>query len=140
MTPPPFWIEETANRAAALFQSDDDLAPIGCHYYHDEQHDVWEVSLFVSQTETLGGELDGKLTSGRFSVDLSGLQSLFSKVERFSWQAVSLGAGDDLGSHLAIEGRVGEENLWLRILSEPPRQFEAGRIADVYGGEFRDRW
>ena len=140
MTRPPFWIEETANRAAALFQSADALAPIGCHYYHDEQDGVWEVSLFVSLTETLGGELDGKLTSGRFSVDLSGLLSLFSKVERFSWQAGSLGAGDDLGSHLAIEGRVGGETLWLRILSEPPRQFEAGRIADVYGGEFRDRW
>ena len=140
MTRPPYWIEETANRVAAMFQSDDPLAPIGCHFYHDEEQGVWEVTLFVSLTETLGGEMDGKLTGGRFSLDLTELTSLFSEVERFSWQAASLGAGDDLGSHLAIEGLVGEEKLWLRILSEPPRQFEAGRIADAYGGEFHDRW
>ena len=69
--------------------------------FHDEEQDVWEVTLFVSLTETLGGEQDGKLTGGRFSLDLTGLASLFSEVERFSWQAASLGADDDLGSHLA---------------------------------------
>jgi hypothetical protein len=140
MTTPPLWIEETANRVAELFHSEDPLAPLGCHYYLDEDSDVWEVTLFVSHTETLGGEFDGKLTRGRFSVDLGGLASLFSQIERFSWQAVSMGEGDELGPHLSLEGRVGGENLWLRIASEPPQQFEAGRIADVYDGEFHDRW
>jgi len=140
MTHPPSWLQETANRVAEQFHGADALAPIGCHFYHDERDDVWEVTLFVSHTETIGGEFDGKVTPCRFSVDLSGLESLFSEIRQFSWQAVSMGEDDDLGPHLAIEGAIGTENLWLRIVSEPPRQFEAGRVADVYEREFRNRW
>lgn len=140
MTRPPSWIEDTADRAAALFQSEDILAPIGCHFFHDEEQDLWEVSLFVSLTETLGGPCDGKLTRGRFSIDVRELMSLFSEIARFDWQAVSFGDDDDLGPHLAIEGLVGGASVWLRILSEPPREFEPGRIADVHRAEFRDRW
>jgi hypothetical protein len=140
MTHAPDWLSETVNRVARQFRAADPLAPIGCHFFHDEFHDVWEVTVFVSRTETLGGELDGKLTSSRFSVDLNGLETLFSEVHSQAWQAVSLGEDDDLGPHLAVEGLVGEHKVWLRILADAPRQFEAGRIADVYGMEFHDRW
>jgi hypothetical protein len=140
MTYPPAWLAETANRAARQFRSHEDLAPVGCHSDHDELHDVWEVTLFVSRTEILGGERDGKPTRSRFSVDLSGLESLFMQVDSFSWQANSLGEADDLGPHLALEGRVGPHRLWLRIVADPPPHFEPGRVADVYGERFQDRW
>lgn len=140
MTRPPAWLAETVNRVATQFHSDDDLAPIGCHYYHDRTCDLWEVTLFVSRTETLGGERDGKLTTSRFSLDLTGLESLFTEVNSFSWQANSLGEGDELGPHLAIEGFVGPHRLWLRIVADPPPQFEPGRVADVYRQRFVDRW
>lgn len=140
MTRPPAWLAETANRVATQLHGEQDLAPVGCHYYHDKSCDLWEVTIFVSRTETVGGELDGKLTPSRFSVDLAGLESLFSRVDCFSWQAVSMGEGDDLGPHLALEGLVGEHKLWLRIVADPPQPFEAGRTADVYNGLFRDRW
>jgi hypothetical protein len=140
MTRPPAWLAETANQIASHIHGADALAPIGCHYYHDELCDLWEVTIFVSFTETLGGELDGKLTQSRFSVELKGWDAIFSEVHRFSWQAVSMGEGDDLGAHLAVEGRVGEHKIWLRIVADPPKQFQAGRIADVYGKDFHDCW
>jgi hypothetical protein len=140
MTRPPTWLEETTNRVAAQFRSADSLAPSGCHFYHDELRDLWEVTIFVSRTETLGGEFDGKLTNSRFSVDLMGLEAILSEVHCFSWQAVSMGEEDDLGPHLALEGLVGEHKIWLRIVGHPPRQFEAGRIADVYDNQFFDQW
>ena len=140
MTQPPVWLKETANRIATHIHGADALAPIGCHYYHDDLCDLWEVTLFVSLTETLGGELDGKLTQSRFSVELLGWDRVLTEVHRLAWQAVSMGEDDDLGPHLSVEGRVGEHKIWLRILADPPKQFQAGRIADVYGMDFRDCW
>ncbi|MCA9070899.1 MAG: hypothetical protein KDA84_18345 [Planctomycetaceae bacterium] len=137
---PPHWLSDTINRVAAQFHSVDSLAPIGCHYFHDESCDVWEVTLFISQTETVGGEYDGKRTSSRFSLDLSALESIFSEVSRFAWQALSMGEDDDLGPHVSLEGRVQKHNVWLRIVSEPPPQFEAGRIADTTRQRFIDLW
>lgn len=140
MTQPPIWLAETADRIAMQIHGAEALAPIGCHYYHDELSNLWEVTLFVSSTETVGGELDGKFTASRFSVELLGLAAIFSKVQRFSWQAVSMGEEDDLGPHLAVEGRVGEHKIWLRIVADAPKQFPAGRIADVYAMRFHDCW
>lgn len=140
MTRPPAWLAETANRIATHIHGADPLAPIGCHYYRDELCDLWEVTIFVSFTETVGGELDGKLTRSRFSVDLKDWNDIFTEVHRFSWQAVSMGEGDDLGPHLSVEGRVGGNKIWLRIVADPPPQFQAGRIADVYGKDFHDCW
>lgn len=137
---PPLWLEETVNQVTAQFHAMDFLAPIGCHYFHDESRDVWEVTLFVSQTETLGGEFDGKRTNSRFSLDLTGWESIFTEVHRFSWQAVSMGDDDDLGPHVSLEGRVNENDVWLRIVAEPPPQFEVGRIADTKRGRFFDLW
>ncbi len=140
MTHPPTWLADTTNRVVSQFQSEDALAPIGCHYYHDELLGLWEVTVFISHTETVGGEFDGQRTPSRFAVDLTGLNAVFTEVHRFAWQAVSMGADDDLGPHLAVEGRVGKHEIWLRIVSEPPRQFEAGRIADVNRDQLEDRW
>lgn len=140
MTRPPTWLAETSNRVALHIHGADPLAPIGCHYYYDEATEVWEVTLFVSLTETLGGELDGQFTRSRFSVELLGWREIFSEIHRFSWQAVSMGENDDLGPHLAVEGRVGEHKIWLRIVAEPPKPFQAGRIADAYGMDFHDCW
>lgn len=137
---PPLWLSETVNHVTAQFHAVDDLAPIGCHCFHDELHDLWEITLFVSQTETVGGEYDGKRTNARFCVDLAALESLFSEVRRFSWQAASMGNDDDLGPNVSLEGRVQDKNVWLRIVGEPPPQIEAGRIADANRRQFFDLW
>ena len=94
--------------------------------------------MFISQTETVGES--GKRTNSRFAVDLTGLESIFSEVHRFSWQAVFDGSSSDLGPHISLEGRVEGNNMWLRIVSEPPPQFDAGRIADTNQRQFFDLW
>ncbi len=140
MTHPPIWLAETANRVAAQFHSAEALAPVGCHYFYDEEQSVWEVTIFVSGTETLGGEKDGRRTHSRFSVSIVGVSKLFSEIREFSWQAVSLGEDDDLGPHLSVEGLIGPHPIWLRITARPPEPFEPGRIADVSRRGFQDLW
>ena len=68
MSTPPDWLNQLANAAAEEIEGLDVLAPLGCHY-HDADG-VWEVTLFASLTEVVGGAKDGVLRRSKFSVDL----------------------------------------------------------------------
>lgn len=114
------------------------MAPIGCHFCLVDAQ--WEVTLFASKTEVVGGQKDGVLKSSPFSVDLKGICDLFSEVSSLRWQALSFGADDDLGAHLSLEGIHNGMSVWLRILSTPPKRYKAGRQALTYGMEWKDTW
>ena len=57
MANPPDWLSELANAVAGDILPVDILAPVGCHYWTNGA--IWEVTLFVSKTETQGGACDG---------------------------------------------------------------------------------
>jgi hypothetical protein len=138
-TPPPKWIQELADAVALQLIPADSLAPIGCHFCPVEGG-VWEVALFIASTEIVGGSQDGKLRYSRFHLDLQAVCRQFAQVEEVSWQAHPLGDNDELGPHVAIEGRYGNCNVRLRILAFPPDQFPAGRRAVTYGPIWEELW
>ncbi|MBS0263474.1 MAG: hypothetical protein JSS02_16150 [Planctomycetes bacterium] len=135
---PPPWIQELADAAALQMIPVDPLAPVGCHFCLAEG--VWEITLFVSGTEVVGGSLDGRVQCSRFNLDVQAVCGIFTRVTDVSWQAHSLGDGDELGPHVAIEGIYDEHSVRLRILSFSPRRFPAGRRAEVYGPAWEDLW
>lgn len=114
------------------------LAPIGCHVHRSP--DSWEVTLFVAATEVVGGSRDGKTCPSRFFVDVLGISRLFEKLQSVSWQAQGLGAEDEVGPHVAFEGVVHNESLWLRIPALAPRQFPPGRRAHVHQQLWEEIW
>ncbi len=134
----PLWLAAFMNRVASHLHAFDCLSPMGCHYFLED--DIWEVTLFCSATELVGGEQDGKMTYSRFHTDVAGVVIEFTSVEAIEWQNCSIGIDDDLGAHLGIRGRVQNQELWLRILAKPPRDFGCGRIADLVNEEFIERW
>lgn len=136
----PAWLKQLADQVASHIFAVDILAPLGCHYYHNLARDQWEVTLFVSRSETIGGPRDGQETSSRFTMDLCGLQQEFHSLENFFWQPLPLGEDDQLGAHLSVEGTVEGRNIWLRVLSQPPREFEAGRYVVAAEHRLEDRW
>lgn len=138
MTSPPAWLTKLVNQVTPRIHPIDPQTPIGCHY--GQFGDEWEVTLFVSRTEVFGGEFDGESFASRYHLDLLGLQSVFSEVDAFSWQPLSIGADDDIGAHVALEGTYAGKRVWLRITSEQPASLEAGRIANVVEMRFEDRW
>jgi hypothetical protein len=93
-------------------------APLACHYHVAEN--CWEITVFVMRVEVVGGSRDGEKLVLPFHVDLPALPSLFEEVETFTWQTASLGSQDDLGQHISLTGRVGEDAVWLRILADAP--------------------
>lgn len=123
-----------------MMQPVDIIAPIGCHCYHNQAIDQWEITLFASSTETVGGQYDGRRTKSRFVLNLEKILDHFETVKKFHWQAHALGPQDDLGPHLTIEGIVEGHSVWLRVLASPPEQFEAGRMFEAYSLRLTDHW
>jgi len=138
MSAPPEWLKSFADKAALEMQPADVLAPVGCHFCHVEG--TWEVSLFASSTEVVGGKQDGLLRFSRFRMDLRALMDLFSEVEDVSWQALPMGPEDELGAHVAVGGTYAGNRVWLRILAQPPRRFSHGRRAISYEPAWEETW
>lgn len=138
MTQPPPWLQQLVDRLTSALNALEALPPIGCHF---ARHDgVWEVTLFASQTEVIGGPLDGRRTHARFQVDLQHVMAAFDRLDACFWQAQELGFEDDLGPHVSIEGLVGDEHVWLRITAFAPTRFEPGRLAYVLGQTWKEVW
>jgi hypothetical protein len=127
-----------ANAIAEILEPVDLLSPIGCHFHRED--DIWEVTLFASHTEVVGGERDGARVRSRFCLNLLRVQEVFAQVQSLHWQAHGLGAQDDLGPHVSLEGIYAGQRVWLRILAQPPRSFPSGRRANVYDLAWEDVW
>ncbi len=138
MNEPPDWLQSLADEVANLFHAVDILAPLGCHYCQIDG--TWEITLFASRTEIVGGAADGRHRTSRFHMDLKSLMGLFDEVESAYWQAQGLGAEDDLGPHLGVEGMYAGRRVWLRIPSQAPRRFPAGRHAFVHQESWEELW
>ena len=97
-----------------------DNAPLGCHYHLAQ--DCWEITIFVMRVEVVGGGRDGETLVLPFHLDLPSVPLLFDEVETFMWQTARLGQFDDLGQHISVTGRVGEDAVWLRIMADAPEE------------------
>lgn len=138
MVSPPDWLLQFVNAVSQSIHAHDLLSPLGCHFH--EAGDVWEVTVFASRTEIIGGSEDGRSQHSCFNVNVSGLLPLFSRVDAIEWQAHPLGRFDELGAHLAIEGLCSDRKVWLRITASAPERFEAGRRASVNRRELEEIW
>ena len=124
----------------ALMHPVDAMAPVGCHYHREG--DTWEVTIFSSMTEVIGGQQDGLRFPSCFVLDVGGIIGLFSDVEAVRWQTLRPADGDDdeVGAHLAVEGIYQGERLLLRIPAEAPERFDAGRKAHVHEMRIINVW
>jgi hypothetical protein len=138
MATPPTWLSHFVNAVTLTLHSHEVLSPLGCHF--QQIADVWEITVFASRTEVIGGSRDGQFRPSLFSVDLKSVLALFSSVDEIHWQAQSLGSTDELGSHLSVEGRYGDQEVWLRITAVAPERFDAGRRAMVNQQGFEEVW
>lgn len=137
---PPGWLRWLANDAARCVTQSLSSAPLGCHFHYDAEGQAWEVTLFVSRAEVLGGELDGLEIPAGVGVDILGVLAVFESVMAVTWQAERLSGDDDLGAHLSFAGRSRGNEVWLRILGHAPVWAGVGQQLNSQTGEFEDLW
>jgi len=140
MPAPPSWLKSMANQVASLMYDVDILAPLGCHFFHNSSRNEWEVTLFASNTEIVGGEWDGVLAPSKFCFNILNLGEIFEEVESIFWQALPVDYDDQLGCHISIEGKYEGERVWVRVLAEAPEEFEAGRRMQAYEFNLKEIW
>ena len=138
MSMPPAWLKELADAAALLMMPADVMSPIGCHYICVEK--TWEITLFASSTQIVGGGRDGAVRRSRFCLDVEAVSKLFDEVYQIFWQAHALASDDELGPHLELHGTCADKDVKLRILAFPPKRFASGRRAIVYEPAWEDTW
>ena len=140
MPSPPSWLSDMANHLASLMHDVDVLSPIGCHYFHNHHKDEWEVTVFASSTEVVGGEWDGYHTPSKFCFDILRAFEIFDEIKVVAWQALPVSYEDELGPHISIEGLVEGHKVWVRILSESPESIEPGRRIQAYKSDLEEIW
>jgi len=138
MSSPPGWLKELADAAALNMMPADVMPPIGCHYCCAGS--TWEISLFASSTQVVGGGRDGVVRRSRFCLDVDAIRKLFDEVHAVSWQAHSLASDDELGPHVELHGSYAGQDVKLRILAFPPKRFASGRLAIVYEPAWEETW
>lgn len=136
--PPHEWLATLADNVAALIDPLQPLAPLGCHFFQAD--DEWEITVFPSRTEIVGGPNDGRQFGSPFRIDILRLTRLFSEVDKIKWQSTPMGEDDELAAHLTIVGQVEGKRVCLRILAEAPHRFEVGRKAMIHEGFILETW
>lgn len=136
----PTWLCELADLIAAKLYPIDPLAPLGCHHYFDQATQQWEVTLFVGGTRVIGGPCDGRTVSSRFVADLLPIARAFETIDAMRWQSDRAGNEDDVGAHLAIEGRFHGDAVHLRLCAQAPASFEPSREVRIYEKRMVDLW
>jgi hypothetical protein len=134
----PDWLQQFADAVALQMNPVDLLSPVGCHFCRVDG--IWEITLFASNTQIVGGKKDGVLRPSRFQVDLRAVIDLFSDISSIDWQPLPLAVDDELGAHLSVAGTFSGNPICLRILARAPRRFEPGRRAVVYDGIWEETW
>lgn len=138
MYAPPEWIVTFANAVSSCYESFEPLPPIGCHYFFAEAG--WEITVFPSLTEIVGGPEDGRKTAARVCVQVARAVSLFSEVREISWQCRPVNDDDELGAHLYIDGTHDNQAVSVQMLATAPPSFEPGRRAHFHQGRMSDAW
>ena len=119
---PPEWLADLANRIAGRFEPIDEFASVCCHFA--DGGDCWELTLFLSTTEQMGGAKDGQRLFSRFAFDLFDLSETLDLVERLYWQPLPITPGDEVGPHIGLMGQYDGRTVWVRILAQPGDRFE----------------
>lgn len=137
---PPAWLRWFLNDAIRGIVDCQAASPVGCHYFHDHDADVWEVSLFLSRTEVFGGPADGKHVPAGLKIDVVQVSAAFDSPPAVYWQSERFSQDDELGNHLSFEGLGRGVKVWLRILQVAPEWAGPGRLVLAESGKIQDIW
>jgi hypothetical protein len=114
-------------------EADSVQGPLG--YRYGEEDGFWEVIVYPTPIELVGGAVDGEVVAPGFTLDLEGLRSGFDRIVDCCWNALGLVPSE--GPYLAIEGKFQGHDLFLRILAYAPDDEEPSMKLDSTRGRMK---
>jgi hypothetical protein len=122
----PPWLDNLVETVAGNMEAISAMGPLVFRY--GEEEGFWEVILYPSPVELVGGAVDGEVVAPGFTLDLEGLRSAFEKIDAFSWN--SIGFHDGERPYIAIEGEIQGQHVYLQVLAYAPEDEEPGMKLD----------
>ncbi len=123
----PLWLDALLEAVGACMEADSPMGPLGWRY--GEEAGFWEIVVYPTQVELVGGADDGAVVWPGFSVDLEQLRSVFDSVTAMGWNA--LGLHDPDSPYVYVEGIYDGHEVFLRVLAQAPEEEEPGMKIDA---------
>lgn len=121
------WLDMLHDAVSACVEADSPMGPLGLRYW--EADGVYEVWMYPTPVELMGGRHDGEVVVPGFSLDLDGLREAFESVAAFGWNA--LGLHHTEGPHVYVEGVFAGREVYLQVLAYAPEGEEPGLKLDA---------
>ncbi|MEK6238513.1 MAG: hypothetical protein N2C14_27660 [Planctomycetales bacterium] len=122
----PDWLHDLVAAATACMTVSAP-GPAGVRYR--EEDGFYELMLYPTPVELVGGADDGSMVSPLFSVDLEQLRGVMDRVVDFGWEAHGHPGHD--GPHVWLEGSQAGHDVLLRVLAFAPEDEEPGSKMDA---------
>jgi hypothetical protein len=123
----PGWLKVLLDLVADCIEVESTAGPLGVRWGQDE--DAWEVTIYPTPVELVGGAVDGEVVAPGFTVDLERLRTAFTRLDAFGWNALGLHGRD--GSYVYLEGDFLAHELFLRVLAQAPQDEGPGAKLSV---------
>jgi hypothetical protein len=121
------WLGEFVETVAGQITADGPMGPLKIESY--EEDGFWEVVIYPTPVELIGGAQDGEVVIPGFSLDLEGLRVGFESVTAMGWH--SLGLPPYEGPYAFIEGVFAGRMVYLQVLAYPPEDEQPGMKLEV---------
>jgi hypothetical protein len=125
----PEWLSDLIADIADCIEADHPMGPLGARYR--EEDGFWEILVYPTPVELLGGAVDGAVVDPGFSLDLVRFQSIFDRVDDVSWNTHGYHGSEP--PFVSVEGVYGGKAMFLRMLSAAPEDEEPGMKFKVNG-------
>ena len=121
------WLGLLLDDVAACIEADSPMGPLGLR--SREAEGLWDVCVYPTPVELVGGAHDGAVVTPGFRLDLEQLRAAFDAVTAFDWNALGLTRPE--GPHVAVEGVFRGREVFLQVLAYAPDDEEPGLKFDA---------
>ena len=129
MSEPPSWLNSLVDVIAECMEPHNTMGPLAFRWGNENDH--WEITVYPTPAELIGGSTDGAVVSPGFSLDVHELSTVFEELVDVHWQAHAFGPHDPEGQHVSFEGVYDGHTIYLQVLSEAPEDEEPGFKVDL---------
>jgi len=121
------WLGELLDTVAACVAADSPMGPLGLRYREEEG--FWEIWIYPTPVELVGGRHDGEVVVPGFSLDLEQLRGEFDSIAALGWNSLGLNLPE--GPYIFAEGLFQGHEVYLQVLAYAPEGEEPGLKVDA---------
>ena len=124
---PIVWLHQLLETVAGCMTADSPSGPLW--YRYREEEGSWEIDVYPTPVELIGGAVDGEVVAPGFELDVDEFRAAFERVEALMWH--SQGFPHDEGPRLVVEGVYQGRQVFLQVLAYAPEDEEPGMKLDT---------